>query len=103
MGADAIHVVALGLDLLPIYAVVVATLFCRRALRDGGEFEAEIKAPAFAAQLRAKGPAARVQGRDETGPRTRRRKSRPVRPAKPRTGLSGRHETHDIVNGGLRK
>lgn len=72
MGADAIHVVALGLDLLPIYAVVVATLFCRRALRDGGEFEAEIKAPAFAAQLRAKGPqhgskdaTKQVQGRDE--------------------------------------
>lgn len=55
MGADAIHVVALGLALLPIYGVAVATLFCRKALRGGGEFEAEIKAPAFAIRLHAIG------------------------------------------------
>jgi hypothetical protein len=55
MGADATHMVALGLALLPIYAVAVATLFCRKALRGAGEFEAEIKAPAFAIRLHAKG------------------------------------------------
>jgi hypothetical protein len=55
MGADAIHVVALGLALLPIYVAVVATVFCQRALRGGGEFEAEIKAPALSLRLRAKG------------------------------------------------
>jgi len=33
----------------------VATVFCQKALRDGGEFEAEITAPALTLRLRARG------------------------------------------------
>jgi hypothetical protein len=60
VGAEAILIwIAIGSALLPLYAIVTATVFCRRALRDGGEFEAEIKAPTRTVRLRAKGPTRR--------------------------------------------
>jgi len=58
VGAEAILFlgIAIGSALLPFYAVITATVFCRKALRDGGEFEAEIKAPSRSVRFRAVGP-----------------------------------------------
>ena len=56
MGAEAILIgVAVGSALLPFYLLLMATVFCRTALRDGGEFEAEIKAPMRTLRVRARG------------------------------------------------
>lgn len=66
MRADVIlQWIALGSALLPVYVAVIATVFCRRALHDGGEFEAEIQAPmrTFVLRMRATGP---VPGRTLT-------------------------------------
>ena len=54
MGAIATSV-AIGSALFFICIVVVGIVFCRKALRDGGEFEVEIKAPTLAVRLRAAG------------------------------------------------
>jgi hypothetical protein len=53
MGADAVLVAAIGSALLLAYAAVVGTVLCLRALRHGGEFEMEIKAPSLAWRMRA--------------------------------------------------
>jgi hypothetical protein len=54
MGAIAAKA-AIGSALFFICVLVIATVFCQMALRDGGEFEAEIKAPSLALRLRAAG------------------------------------------------
>jgi hypothetical protein len=68
MGAiTALAVIGSALGLL---TVVSAIVLCHRALRDGGELEAEISAPLISLRMRAKG---RVDGRSqapEVTPRT---------------------------------
>ncbi len=51
MGAIAVVVAAIGLALLLALAAPV-TVLCHKALRDGGEVEAEIRALSFAFKLR---------------------------------------------------
>ena len=53
MGADVALVAAIGSALLFVYVTIAATVLCLRVLRQGGEFEMEIKAPSLALRMRA--------------------------------------------------
>jgi hypothetical protein len=66
MGADAVVIAtAIGLA-LPLTLAIPAVALCRRALRDGGEFEAEIKGPSVAIRMRAAGGAVHSAAADSS-------------------------------------
>jgi hypothetical protein len=56
MGPIAVFTAATGLSLLALVAITAC--LCRRALRDGGDFEVEVRALSLAFHVRASRPCA---------------------------------------------